>query len=394
MAVTDKKTGVWGLDQTYNKINQGSIWEFSQSGELFSWGKNNGGQLAKNNTTYYSSPVQIPGTTWSITEGNSNTGRKGDGSGGSGRFIKNDGTLWSWGYNTKGQLGQNDLTYYSSPIQIGSGTDWKAVSGASPNNFTSGAIKTDGTLWVWGRNDEAQLGQSSLTQRSSPVQLPGTNWSSVLAGAEACAGIKTDGTLWTWGRNHHGQLGHNNLTNYSSPKQIPGTTWIEIAGGYRQLVGLKSAGTMWSWGDNYHGALGVNLPPSSHPSYSNSMSSPVQIPGTNWRSIKSGNFWFSATKTDGTLWTWGTGSDGQLGHNEAENKSAPIQIPGTTWNIHDANGDMMAAIKNDGTMWMWGGNPRGQLGQNDRTQYSSPAQIPGTWMNTVAGNQMFFGSPS
>ena len=184
-------------------------------------------------------------------------------------------------------------------------------------------------------------------------------------------------------------MGLNDRANRSSPIQIPGTTWIEIAGGYRQMVALKSDGTLWSWGDNYHGALGINLPPSNHPSYSNSMSSPVQVPGTTWRSIKSGNFYFTATKTDGTLWSWGTGGEGQLGHNDEENRSAPIQIPGTTWDINDASGDNSAAIKTDGTLWVWGANNYGQLGLNNRTEYSSPVQIPGTWQNAITGSSSF-----
>ena len=380
--------GVWDLQDVRDKQLQ-SLWDYNNSSNLMVWGRNNGGQLAQNNLVDRSSPVQLSGT-WSVNEGNSNTKRKGDNSGGSGKFIKSDGTLWSWGYNGYGQLGQNNRAKYSSPVQI-PGTNWAKAPSGSPNNFTSGAIKTDGTLWIWGRNDNGQLGlsQPGPSDRSSPVQIPGTTWSQVLAGGEVSSAIKTDGTLWIWGRNNHGQLGLNDRANRSAPIQIPGTTWIEIAGGYRQMVALKSDGTLWSWGNNYHGALGINLPPSNHPSYSNSMSSPVQVPGTTWRSIKSGNFFFTATKTDGTLWSWGTGGEGQLGHNDEENRSAPIQIPGTTWDINDASGDNSAAIKTDGTLWVWGANNYGQLGLNNRTEYSSPTQVPGTWQNAITGSSTF-----
>ena len=388
------KKGVWDLQDVRDKQLQ-SLWDYSNSSNLMVWGRNHNGQLAQNDTILRSSPVQLSGT-WSVSEGNSNTKRKGDNSGGSEKFIKSDGTLWSWGTNNYGQLGQNNTTKYSSPVQI-PGTNWAKAPGGSPNNFTSGAIKTDGTLWIWGRNDYGQLGlsQSGPSNISSPTQLGSdTTWSQVLAGGEVCSAIKTDGTLWIWGRNHHGQLGLNDLANRSSPIQISGTTWIEIAGGYRQMVALKSDGTLWSWGDNYHGALGINLPPSNHPSYENSMSSPVQVPGTTWRSIKSGNFFFTATKTDGTLWSWGTASDGQLGVNNTTKYSAPIQIGSdTTWDIHDANLDNSIAIKTDGTLWVWGANNYGQLGLNESPSpgknRSSPTQVPGTWQNAITGSNSF-----
>ena len=396
MAITDKKTGVWGLDQTYNKINQGSIWEFSNSGDLMAWGRGTTGELGDNSRTSRSSPVQLPGT-WAVSDGNSNAFRKGNRQGGHSQFIRGDGTLWSWGYNNRGQLGQNNIVYYSSPVQVGSGTDWKAVSGNAANSETSGAIKTDGTLWVWGYNDVGQLGlsQSGPASISSPAQIPGTTWSSVLIGREPCAGIKTDGTLWVWGRNHQGQLGLNDTGNRSSPIQIPGTTWIEIAGGYRQMGAVKSDGTLWMWGANVQGALGLNQTPSTHPSYDNCSSSPTQLPGTTWRSIKSGNGFFSATKTDGTAWAWGANGNGQLGQNSNIRYSSPVQIPGTDWNIHDAGNDHQYLIKNAGTMWGIGQNHYGELGLNQSggSHRSSPTQLPGTWQNVVA-NYTAFAWPS
>ena len=170
MAITDKKTGVWGLDQVYNKINQGSIWFYPI--HFFSWGRNDYGQCGLNNRTQYSSPTQVPGTTWAYaTSGSYLTGDQNT------AVIKTDGTLWMWGRNHSGELGQNNLTKYSSPVQVGSDTTWNS---GSYQKFTSGkstgAIKTDGTLWMWGNNDEGQLGQNNNTNCSSPIQIPGTNW--------------------------------------------------------------------------------------------------------------------------------------------------------------------------------------------------------------------------
>ena len=140
--------------------------------------------------------------------------------------IKTDGTLWSWGSNGHGRLGQNNGTNYSSPVQIGSDTTWNIVV-ADNSSATSAAIKTDGTLWVWGLNYYGSLGlnQADLTRYSSPVQLPGTTWSNIAAGGYSFKALKTDGTTWAWGQNGYGNLGVGDRTQRSSPTQIPGTSY-------------------------------------------------------------------------------------------------------------------------------------------------------------------------
>ena len=169
MAITDKETGVWGLDQVYNKINQGSIWEYSAPKELWTFGRNDDGQLGLNNKTQYSSPVQVPGTTWDKVPVGGETY--------TGAFIRTDGTLWICGKNEFGCLGLNQsqpsIGNISSPTQI-PGTSWSEIC---LFNGRSGAIKTDGTMWVWGDNGQGQLGQNNLVRYSSPVQVGSdTNW--------------------------------------------------------------------------------------------------------------------------------------------------------------------------------------------------------------------------
>jgi alpha-tubulin suppressor-like RCC1 family protein len=396
MAITNKEQGVWGLDQVYNKINQGSIWEYTNSGALWSLGQNDSGQLGHNNETKYSSPTQIPGSSaWAVSDGNSGAGRKGTGAGDSVLAIRSDGSIWSWEHNSYGQLGQNNRTQYSSPVQVGSDTTWKNTNLYGVNATAFGAIKTDGTLWTWGRNDTGQLGQNNgmFAARSSPVQVgSGSDWSQVLIGNEPCAAIKTDGTLYVWGRNHQGQLGLNDRTNHSAPIQLGSeSTWAQLAGGYRQTAAVKTDGTFWIWGSNNRGALGLNQSPSNHPSYANCASSPTQVPGTTWRSVKAGNGFITATKTDGTLWGWGQNTGGNLGQNNEEHYSSPIQIPGTNWDLHDANGDEQRIIKTDGTLWALGANGKGQLGQNNETYYSSPVQVPGTWQGIFNGQYTAYG---
>jgi alpha-tubulin suppressor-like RCC1 family protein len=230
-------------------------------------------------------------------------------------------------------------------------------------------IKTDGTLWTWGNNYRGVFGtnQAHNTKVSSPVQVPGTTWDKIYTSNTTIAAIKTDGTLWTWGSNTNGVLGHNQTSNQnhrSSPTQIPGTTWAHVASGSEnKLLATKTDGTLWGWGSGYSGGLGQNT---SYPS-GYLYSSPVQIPGTTWdfsADYKIGNadYGTAAIKTDGTMWVFGSNAYGQLGLNERSpfaqgGFSSPVQLPGTTWeSVSVSYGHSISATKTDGTLWQWARN--------------------------------------
>ena len=343
---------------------------FSQGG-LWAWGGNSNGELGDNTTAGKSSPVQTvaSGITWKQVSTAKNIHTAG---------IKTDGTLWTWGNNGQGQLGDNTVAAKSSPVQtVAAGTNWIQV--ACGNNHTI-AIKADGTLWAWGSNTNGQVGANDITHRSSPVQTVagGTNWELVDGGRYHSAGIKTDGTLWVWGKNTNGQLGTNDIVHRSSPVQTVagGTNWKLIScGGYNgHTAGIKTDGTLWTWGDNTFGALGDNS--------TTVRSSPVQTvaAGTNWKQVSVGSYYTAGIKTDGTLWSWGLNNRGQLGDNSVTDKSSPVQTitAATNWKQVSCSYVTSAAIKTDGSLWVWGGNDVGQLGTNDLTHRSSPVQ-------TVAG---------
>jgi len=374
--------GIWKLNAASAAKGAGT-WPFvvPNNGNLYSWGLNGGtgggkilGTLGQNIATYStSSPAQVGSqNTWSqITIG-----------GGHALAIKTDGTLWSWGQNFTvgfgggGQLGLGNITSYSSPVQVGSLTTWLNISAGE---YHSIGIRTDGTMWSWGSNAYGQLGQNNGVDCSSPKQIGSlTTWKAVSAPYYGGFAIKTDGTLWAWGRNTVGILGTGNTTNYSSPVQIGAlTNWLFVTGNYSNAIATKTDGTLWAWGQNYLGQLGLGN--------TTSYSSPKQVGSlTNWKSaISSTGNNTIALKTDGTLWTWGSNSSGQLGLGNIINYSSPKQVGAlTNWsNISSLVGGSIA-IKTNGTLWVWGDPSYGQLGLGNTTAYSSPKQVGSgvTWI--------------
>ena len=184
--------------------------------------------------TQYSSPAQIPGIWSKCTRG-----------GVFAMAIKGDGTLWAWGNNQGGRLGQNEGpsgNSYSSPVQIGTDTTWSDINGTPAG--TAFGLKTDGTLWSWGNG--FLLGNGVNASRSSPTQVPGTTWSFLCKGGiNSMGAIKTDGTLWVWGANGYGNLGQNTHSSpdyqgRSSPVQVPGTTWQQVASNHNGFFCIKN----------------------------------------------------------------------------------------------------------------------------------------------------------
>lgn len=387
MTITSSTCGVWTLDDSHKKISAGRWATFAgldtfTAGELWSWGYGNGGRLGDNTTLPKSSPVLVPGTQWILVSVNGNSNIS---------SLKSDGTLWSWGYNTCGGLGLNNNITRSSPTQVPG--EWGWLSGGHDN---VGAVKSDNTLWTWGRNNYGFLGIGDTINRSSPTQVPGNQWCTVSMGLfKHAAAIKTDGTLWAWGCNYDGQLGQQNNISRSSPVQVPGTNWVEVCSGGTHTLARKTDGTLWAWGYNVHGQVGV---PFGIVGFR--VSSPVQVPGTQWTSINAGQGESYATKSDGTLWSWGCGGPNtatQLGRGDTGAAcrclSSPNQIPGTQWVCAKGGNFAKMAFKSDGTMWVWGlGGNYGALNNSQRNQIqASPVQLGGTWNTGCIANSNGFG---
>ena len=205
--------------------------------------------------------------------------------------IKNDGSLWLWGLNTDGELGTDSTNPAASPVQtVCGGLIWTQVS---VGQQMTAAIKGDGTLWAWGYNAFGGLGDNSNTARSSPVQIVGTNWHQVSAGNMFSAAVKTNGTLWTWGNNYFGQLGDGSNAHRSSPVQTiaGGYNWAKVSCGYRHVAAINRNKELWTWGENDQGPLGDDT--------AAPRSSPVQTvaSGNLWKSASAGGRLTGALET-------------------------------------------------------------------------------------------------
>ena len=244
--------------------------------------------------------------------------------------IKTDGTLWWCGdaYQDGPKTPLNNATNYSSPVQVGSQTDWAKVQS---HDLGTHAIKTNGKLYCWGRNFHGALGIGNIDKKCSPVQVGAqTDWAGIAKGADrAIAGIKTSGKLYTWGYAGQGVLGTGGTTNRSSPVQVGSlTNWtVETASSGRTMAAIKSDGTLWTWGMASSGGLGNGTT-------SPAICSPVQVGSdTDWSKIApSERSAFAAIKTSGKLYAWGYNGRGALGQGDTTNRSSPTQVgSGTNW---------------------------------------------------------------
>lgn len=329
---------------------------------MWEWGYNGYGQLGLGDTADRTTPTQMgQHTNWAQVSTGLFTNL----------FVGSDGTLWGCGYNTKGQIGDGTTADKSSPVQIGALTNWTQATIGDGYDSNAAAIKSDGSLWTWGSNTDGQLGQGNLTNLSSPTQVGAMfNWAQVESGTRFWVAIKTNGTLWSCGYNGNGQLGVGDTISRSSPTQIGTlTTWKQISCHGNIAMAVKTDGTLWGWGLNNNGQLGTSV--------GTSYSSPIQIGSlTNWKQAQVSLTAFVAVKTDGTLWTCGLNDSGQLGDGTSIAKSSPIQVGSlTNWAQAAMGAFHAAAVKTDGSIWTWGNNLSGQLGNSTFLDQSSPIQV-------------------
>ncbi|GAN34668.1 MAG: hypothetical protein DYG83_16235 [Candidatus Brocadia sp. AMX2] len=335
-------------------------------GTVWAWGRNDFGQLGNGTTSDSTIPIQVntvPGKT-----GNFNGITAIAGGWSYSVALKFDGTVWGWGRNDFGQLGNGTTNDSAVPVQVNNLSDAAALAGGG---FHGLALRSDGTVWGWGRNDFGQLGNGTTNDSAAPVQVSNLSDVAALAGGGFHSlALKSDGTVWGWGRNDFGQLGNGTTNDSATPVQVSNLSDVAaLAGGRFHSLALKSDGTVWAWGQNDSGQLGNGTAGNS--------TVPGQVKNlSNVIAIERGRSHSLAAKSDGTVWGWGDNSYGQLGNGATSNSTVPVQVK----NLSDVaviggGGFHSLGLKSEGTVWAWGRNNSGQLGDGTTKDSAIPVQV-------------------
>ena len=327
----------------------------AQDGSLWAWGHNNFGQLGDGTTTDSWVPVQISTATWAkVSAGMAHS-----------LAIRSDGTLWAWGYNSNGQVGDGSTSNRLTPYQVSGFTDWSEVSAGG---LHSAAIRSNGWLYTWGCDDDGQLGNASPTGNVLTPTRIGTEtiWSKVAAGPLDTFGIKNTGVMWAVGRGLGGRLGRGNGQSFSdltnANANVAGGPWSAVSPGMDHTLAIKTDGTLWVWGGDGLGQRGDGA------SDSGALTKSQIGAATTWTSVAAGNYHSMALNSAGQIWVAGDNSSGQLGMPYPPNTQPVFMVMGsdTDWDRIATGGSHSFGIKIDGslwgTLWSWGDNAWGQLG--------------------------------
>jgi alpha-tubulin suppressor-like RCC1 family protein len=355
--------------------SDGTVWTWGLSDCVL--GTGDCGKLGDGTRNNRSIPVQVrgPGNVGYLTSIKAIMGGEHDN-----YALDINGKLWAWGGNFTGQLGDGTYTNSVVPVQVAL-TSVTSLGGRGYHNL---AVKSDGTVWAWGWNSRGQLGHDTSaspcpnslhgTCSNLPVQVNGiANPLAVTGGGFFSLALMPDHTLMAWGANERGELGDGTYTDRPAPVPVSSvlTNVIQVSGGWFHAVALTSTGTVWTWGDNSNGQIGNGSVSTT------GVNVPYQVPGlSNVIAVSAGDGYTAALKQDGTVWTWGGNSFGQLGDGTwVDHQPSPVKVVGLSNVIVMAARDYHTlAIKGDGTVWAWGSGQNGELGDNANLDRNTPVQ--------------------
>jgi len=298
--------------------------------------------------------------------------------------LRENGSLWAWGINSHGRLGDGTTTNRHAPTRID--TDANLVYASAGYTHTV-AIGADGSIWAWGQNDWGQLGGDAASPSLFPVRVyspaaGSAGWTTVSAGREHTVALRDDGSLWAWGRNLHGQLGDGTTTTRRAPTRIgTDSNWASVSAGRTHTVATRTDGSLWIWGANWTGQLGTGMLVDSNV--------PVRV-GTdsNWASVSAGRWHTVGVRTDGSLWAWGGNGAGQLGDGTTTNRHSPTRVGAYyTWASASAGSFHTVAVRTDGSFMAWGRHLERQFdaGAVDRTYFPTRMASGYYWAFVSAG---------
>ena len=337
--------------------------ELQPSGQMFAWGHNATGELGDGSAEMRETPVAVRGLASglrvvAVTAGSNHA-----------LGLASDGTVWAWGHNRSGQLGDGTKTDQPVPVRV---KGLRGVRAIGAGDAFSVALEADGRVLAWGNNQSGQLGDGNAPiDHASPAPVQGLGKNSgvtaLAVGKSQALVLKADGSVWAWGNGTSGQLGDGQNSKRSAPAQViglgPGSGVIAIAAGGSHSIAVKGDGTVLAWGNNKSGQLGDGTRPTDH-------NRPVQVKGLGTGSgvvaVAAGDSFGLALKRDGTVLTWGKNKVGELGDGTTTDKSAPVAVtrlgPGSGVTAIAAGAFHALALKTDGTLLAWGDNSSGQIG--------------------------------
>ena len=330
-------------------------------GTVFAWGGNGYGQLGNGSVINSSVPVQVSGLSAvrAVQAGSMHT-----------VALRTDGTVWGWGANYWGQLGQASMNAGSRvPLMVPGMSNVKALSAGQTH---TSVVTTAGSVWSWG----------SLPGRFSavPVQVAGLqNVRTVVSGHDFNLAIKLDGTVWGWGGNEYGQLGTGKRSELAvTPVQVNGLDQvITVSAGFVHAMALRKDGTVWSWGSDSYGVLASKNGKPYVPQPVQGLPTPVNG-ASGVKAIAAGTYNSAVLYSDGSVWAWGDNGAGQLGNGGTANASAPVRINSVTDVVGLTIGDgFVALLTSSGAVYSIGANPAGQLGNNTVSGAKVPVQVVG-----------------
>jgi alpha-tubulin suppressor-like RCC1 family protein len=332
---------------------------YKHDGSLWSWGGNTDCQLGTGSDGDTTSPGQIDTLDGIVDVGAFDYNSA---------AVKSDGSVWCWGDNEYGQLGIGEV--YDSydqcvPVQV---NEISAAESVTVGASFALALLSNGTVWGWGKNGLGQLGDGTNDQRASPVVVEGiSDFTAVEAGANHALAIRADQTVWAWGHNSNGQLGDGTTDGRNTPAAVAGlTNIIAVSAGTSHSVALDTSGKVWTWGDNWYGQLGDAT--------NDDNGIPIQVPGvSNIVAIAAGEFSTFAVHSSGTVYAWGSNGDGQLGNGGTVNQNAPVEVAlSAPVEAVAAGWHHSIAVKKDSSVSAWGENYWGQLGNDSNDGSSTP----------------------